>query len=173
LFSNLTLVSLKCCFQRTATLKASFLTKRINDTAGNRITIDLWVWIVLSRFIPFSQKLDFWFSQDTAGQERFAAIAPLYYKDSDGALVCYDVSDKKTFARASHWCAELRTMLKDEVSLILCGTKCDLPNVVSEAEVQQLCTEVKAEHMLTSARLDQGVEEVFLALCASTQSDPI
>jgi hypothetical protein len=24
--------------------------------------------------------------------------------DSDGALICYDVSDKKTFGRASHWC---------------------------------------------------------------------
>jgi GTPase SAR1 family protein len=44
---------------RTATLKASFLSKRITDSKGNRITIDLW---------------------DTAGQERFAAIAPLYYK---------------------------------------------------------------------------------------------
>lgn len=129
---------------RTATLKASFLSKRISDAQGNRITIDLW---------------------DTAGQERFAAIAPLYYKDSDGALVCYDVSDRKTFARASHWCAELRTMLKDEVQLILCGTKCDLPNVVSEAEVAALCAEVKAEHMLTSARQDQGIEDVFLQLC--------
>jgi GTPase SAR1 family protein len=41
----------------------------------------------------------------------------LYYKDSDGALVCYDVSDRKTFARASHWCAELRTMLKVQTHL--------------------------------------------------------
>ncbi len=52
------------------------------------------------------------------------------------------------------------------MSLILCGTKCDLPSAVTEAEVAALCADVKAEHVLTSARLDEGIEEAFVLLCA-------
>jgi hypothetical protein len=87
---------------------------------------------------------------------------------------------------------ELRTMLRDEVSLLLVGTKNDLPSVVSEEEIAQcvsplpsslfvcpmqwrfdwlpvhrLCKVVNAEHVTTSARLDVGVEEAFLKLAES------
>lgn len=39
-------------------------------------------------------KLKIW---DTAGQEKYKAIAKLYYKDSQAALLVYDVTNKESF----------------------------------------------------------------------------
>ncbi|TRZ03684.1 hypothetical protein DNTS_033763, partial [Danionella cerebrum] len=55
------------------TLQASFLTKKLNIT-GKR---------------------------DTAGQERFHALGPIYYRDSNGAILVYDVTDEDSFQKAS------------------------------------------------------------------------
>ena len=38
-------------------------------------------------------------SQDTAGQERFHALGPIYYRDSHAALVVYDITDEDSFMK--------------------------------------------------------------------------
>lgn len=45
--------------------------------------------------------------RDTAGQERYASLAPLYYRGASAAIVVYDVTSKDTFAKAQHWIQEL------------------------------------------------------------------
>ena len=37
--------------------------------------------------------------QDTAGQERFHALGPIYYRDSNGAILVYDVTDEDSFLK--------------------------------------------------------------------------
>ena len=39
--------------------------------------------------------------QDTAGQERYHALGPIYYRDSQGAIVVYDITDEDSFAKVS------------------------------------------------------------------------
>jgi small GTP-binding protein len=39
-------------------------------------------------------KLQIW---DTAGQEQFKRLAPMYYKNAAAAIVCYDVTSPKSF----------------------------------------------------------------------------
>lgn len=34
---------------------------------------------------------------DTAGQERFHALGPIYYRDSNGAVLVYDITDEDSF----------------------------------------------------------------------------
>jgi len=38
---------------------------------------------------------------DTAGQERFHALGPIYYRDSDGAVLVYDITDTDSFEKVS------------------------------------------------------------------------
>ena len=35
--------------------------------------------------------------RDTAGAERFATLAPLYYRDANAAVIVYDVFDRHSF----------------------------------------------------------------------------
>ena len=42
--------------------------------------------------------------QDTAGQERYHALGPIYYRDSHGAIVVYDITDEDSFKKVSYVC---------------------------------------------------------------------
>jgi hypothetical protein len=42
-----------------------------------------------------------WLFQDTAGQERFHALGPIYYRDSNGAILVYDITDEDSFQKVT------------------------------------------------------------------------
>lgn len=45
---------------------------------------------------------------DTAGQERFRALNKTFYKNSLGAMVIFDLSDRKSFDNLGRWITELK-----------------------------------------------------------------
>lgn len=126
------------------TIQASFLTKRLN-VDNRRVGLAIW---------------------DTAGQERFHALGPIYYRDANGALLVYDITDRDSFIKVQTWVKELRKMLGQDVVLAIAGNKCDLERsrVVSIEEAEQYAESVKAKHYSTSAKLNKGLEELFLDL---------
>jgi len=64
---------------------------------------------------------------DTAGQEKMKSIASAYYKNANGSILVFDISNKSSFNRLSYWLSELRDNLNDqEVCIVLLGNKCDL-----------------------------------------------
>ena len=60
---------------RNPTVGAFFITKRLT-VQGMTAKIQIW---------------------DTAGQEQFKKLAPMYYKSAAAAIVCYDVTSPKSF----------------------------------------------------------------------------
>ena len=126
------------------TLQASFLTKRLN-VGGKRVTLAIW---------------------DTAGQERFHALGPIYYRDSNGALLVYDITDEDSFQKVRNWVKELRKMLGDDICLVIVGNKSDLEKNrhVSKEEAEEYAASVGAKHFSTSAKLNRGIDDVFLDL---------
>merc|ERR1712137_238370 len=124
------------------TIQASFLRKALNISA-QRVNLAIW---------------------DTAGQERFHALGPIYYRDADGALLVYDVTDRDSFLKVKLWVKELRKMLGKEVTLAIAGNKVDLNRVVSLEEAKAYADSVGAKHFNTSAKLNQGLQELFLDL---------
>lgn len=69
---------------------------------------------------------------DTAGQERFHALGPIYYRDSNGALLVYDVTDPDSLSKVKTWVKELKKMLGSTVCLAIVGNKADLLPVVEQ-----------------------------------------
>ena len=49
-------------------------------------------------------KLELW---DTAGQEKFDSLVPMYYRNAHAVIVVYDVTDKETFDRAKRWITQI------------------------------------------------------------------
>lgn len=60
---------------RNPTVGAFFVTKRLT-VQGMTAKIQIW---------------------DTAGQEQFKKLAPMYYKSAAAAIICYDVTSPKSF----------------------------------------------------------------------------
>ncbi|KAK5580169.1 hypothetical protein RB653_000182 [Dictyostelium firmibasis] len=133
------------------TQHAGFFQKNIN-IGGKRVCLTIW---------------------DTAGQERFHALGPIYYRGSQGALVVYDITDNDSFIKAKNWIKELKTMLGNDISLCIIGNKCDLEKtrVISLAEAEAYAKSVGAIHYSTSAKLNKGVEDLFLDLTRRMMSN--
>ena len=103
---------------------------------------------------------------DTAGQERFHALGPIYYRDADAALLVFDITDTDSFKRIQGWVRELRKMVGADIQLTIAGNKLDLERqrVVSKEEASSYAESVGAQYSETSAKLNRGIDEVFLGM---------
>jgi len=103
---------------------------------------------------------------DTAGQERFHALGPIYYRDSNGAILVYDITDEDSFQKVKSWVKELKKMLGDDICLCIAGNKIDLEKDrhVDASEAEEYARSVGARHFHTSAKLNKGIEEMFFDL---------
>lgn len=64
--------------------------------------------------------------QDTAGQEKFNALTPIYYRGAKAAILVYDVTLGETFKKVKKWIAELREFNKEANTIAIAGNKIDL-----------------------------------------------
>ena len=95
--------------EQESTIQATYLEKRLN--VGKRaVTLNIW---------------------DTAGQERFHALGPIYYRDSHGAVLVYDITDRDSFTKVRHWVKELRKIVGQTIVLVIAGNKADMPPQVT------------------------------------------
>jgi len=125
------------------TVQVGWDSKVITLPSGKRINMVLW---------------------DTAGQERFHSLAHIYYRDAAAAILVYDITDFNSFIRVQNWVKELRKVIGEEIMLFIVGNKLDLENrrVVNEQEVLQYSSSIGAIHYYTSAKLDKGINELFI-----------
>lgn len=132
--------------RRESTFNASYLDKRIK-VGSTEVNVALW---------------------DTAGQERFHSLGPIYYRDADGAVVVYDITDAESFTRMKTWTKELRKMVggEDSISIVIVGNKIDLESKrqVDEKEAIAYAESVGAVHFKASAKLNTGLDDIFLDL---------
>uniref|UniRef100_A0A336KN28 Ras-related protein Rab-21 n=1 Tax=Culicoides sonorensis TaxID=179676 RepID=A0A336KN28_CULSO len=127
-----------------STLQASFLNKKINID-DNRVNLSIW---------------------DTAGQERFHALGPIYYRGSNGAILVYDITDEESFQKVKSWVKELKKMLGNDITLAIAGNKIDLAKdrQITLETAEEYANAVGAKHYETSAKLNEGVDDLFLSL---------
>jgi small GTP-binding protein len=63
---------------------------------------------------------------DTCGEEKFMSVTRQYYNDAHGAIVVYDLTDKKTFARLESWIENLKNNAPAKIVIMIAGNKLDL-----------------------------------------------
>ena len=68
-------------------------------------------------------KLQIW---DTAGQEKYRSVTPIYYRDAAAAICVFDVTSKQSLEDAEKWVEDLRQYAPPHMILALAGNKCDL-----------------------------------------------
>ncbi|XP_008301085.1 ras-related protein Rab-5B-like, partial [Stegastes partitus] len=104
---------------------------------------------------------------DTAGQEKYHSITPLYYRGAHAVLLVYDISKRETFVRAQVWLKELeKQYIAGSTVIWLVGNKADLDTdrQVSTREGQSLANERGLFFMETSALSGDQVSELLLAI---------
>eukprot|EP01039_Chlorochromonas_danica_P009481 gene9481-10472_t len=109
---------------------------------------------------------------DTAGQERFRTITTSYYRNSQGILLVYDITDRNTFNNIRNWVSQIQLHADVNVNKILIGNKCDLTRqrVVTFEEGENLAKEFGIPFFETSAMNNINVDDAFLRITKDVHS---
>lgn len=80
---------------------------------------------VLSQRHNVSVRVEVW---DTAGQEKYRSMAPMYFRNAAGAMLVYDQTVKESFAECeSVWLPDVLPFLRNSTQfVVVCGNKADL-----------------------------------------------
>ncbi|XP_004559143.1 ras-related protein Rab-17 [Maylandia zebra] len=101
---------------------------------------------------------------DTAGQEKYHSVTPLYYRGAHVALLVYDITQRETFVRAQVWLKELeKQYIPGSTVIWLVGNKGDLAHnrQVPLEEGQSLASNKGLYFTETSALSGEQVTELL------------
>jgi Ras-related protein Rab-2A len=106
-------------------------------------------------------KVQLW---DTAGQEIFRSITRLYYRNTIGAVLVYDISNRKSFVSITQWIHDLRhNVTNSDMVIFLVGNKSDIQDerTVSYDEGKELAGKYKMYFTETSAKNNNNIDIIF------------
>ncbi|CAD8062603.1 unnamed protein product [Paramecium sonneborni] len=100
---------------------------------------------------------------DTAGQEQFRSLVPLYLRNSQVAIIVYDITQKSSFIALKEWIINLEQVCSRNLIFILVGNKCDLidQEAVTYDEAKQYSYQLQALFQYTSCKTNDGIEDLF------------
>jgi Ras-related protein Rab-22 len=100
---------------------------------------------------------------DTAGQEKYHSLAPMYYRGAAAAIIVYDITRSSSFQTLKNWVRELQQLGPENIVIAICGNKCDLEDKreVDMMEAKSYADEINALFLETSAKANRNVQELF------------
>mmetsp|Transcript_1536 Transcript_1536/g.2880 ORF Transcript_1536/g.2880 Transcript_1536/m.2880 type:complete len:197 (+) Transcript_1536:110-700(+) len=127
-----------------STIGASFMSKMIM-VDGKPIKFQIW---------------------DTAGQEKYHSLAPMYYRGAAAAIIVYDITRSNTFKTLKNWVEELMSQGPPDIAIAIAGNKADLADQreVESAAAAAYAKEIGAMYLETSAKDDLNVHDIFVQL---------
>ena len=100
---------------------------------------------------------------DTAGQEKFRSLIPMYTRDANIILFVYDISCRDSFLHLTDWIKESSNAKVDEIIFALAGNKNDLEDKreISYEEGKKFAEEHNYIFQEISAKTSDGFSELF------------
>ena len=113
---------------------------------------------------------------DTAGQEIYRNIIPIYFKGAVFAILVFSMDDKKSFDDLNSWLDEIEAHSDPNIGIVLVGNKYDSDHKVITDEIARLyAKEHNLQIFFSSALTGQSVTEIlnYIALEISKRADLI
>ncbi|XP_077990113.1 dnaJ homolog subfamily C member 27-like [Glandiceps talaboti] len=108
---------------------------------------------------------------DMAGHPIFFEVRNEFYKDSQGAILVYDVCERSSFDALEDWLSEMKQMVgdpteMDKVVFCVCANKTDRRSIRVVDDVEgRLWADSKGFHYFeTSAQTGEGIPDMFQTL---------
>jgi small GTP-binding protein len=96
---------------------------------------------------------------DTAGQEQYKSLTRNFYRNSDGVIIVYDVTNKSSFEKVQEWVQSIIDNTDKGIKMVLVGNKIDLTREVTSEEGKKLADFYKVPFFETSAKENTGISE--------------
>ncbi|KAI5168501.1 Ras-related protein Rab-1A [Nematocida sp. AWRm78] len=116
-------------------------------------------------------KLQLW---DTAGQERFRTITSSYYRNANGILLVFDISDEDSFNDLKGWISEISNNINNNIIIFILANKIDTNTVkVSDEDISNFINKYKSDNIniigynKVSAKTGEGIDSSFKTIAES------
>jgi small GTP-binding protein len=103
---------------------------------------------------------------DTAGQEKYRSIGPIYYRNASAAIAVFDIMIEDFQSSLDSWIISVRRNASDPL-IFIAGNKSDLlPHDESEAKtrIREFASKHQAPFFLVSAKTGRNIEALFDAV---------
>jgi small GTP-binding protein len=100
---------------------------------------------------------------DTAGEEKFDALTKFYTRGANCALLCFDLTDLKTFLAIKKWAK----LIENDCVLMILGNKYDLiesgakQREIKVEEIEAYAAQINALHCEGSALTGSGIRKAY------------
>jgi small GTP-binding protein len=119
------------------TIGAGFFT-RTREIDGSKVKCQIW---------------------DTAGSEKFKSIVPIYLRQAEACLVCFDAMDVESVKKMVEFVIDV----KPELYVVLVKTKCDISCSIDDPEeFRNYVREKGYPYYETSSKTGQNVDNMFV-----------
>ena len=142
--------------------KTSFLNRKHNNLFNPAFTTTLGVdfYYISVRKNNTDIKIYLW---DTAGQEKFSTLINVYFRDLDGAMVLYDITNRNSFDNIEKWIEKISEVNKKKVPIIIVGTKSDLEKhrMIHNHEIINISKKYDYINIECSSKENTNIDETF------------
>jgi small GTP-binding protein len=127
-------------FVGKSSLKNRFFDGSFDETNESTIGVDFRTLIIIDDEKKI--KIQLW---DPSGQERFRSIIRSYYRGSDGVILMFDLSNKKSFDNMEYWLEDVKINSGNlSIPVVLVGNKSDKTSVVKDKDIEDFVTKYSA-----------------------------
>ena len=105
-------------------------------------------------------KLQIW---DTAGQEKFKTLVPMYFRGAKVAILVYSVIDAESKKEVEFWANSVKQATTGNTQLIFVGNKIDRESerVVQKSEGEELAKQLGGDFIEVSAKENTEVQHLL------------
>ena len=106
---------------------------------------------------------------DTAGQERFKSLTQSYFRNAEGVLLCFDITNTDSFNNLKDWIGSIKENMERQnifLPLIIIGNKIDMEESreINKENAEKFATENNYKYFETSAKTGENVDEAIKEL---------
>ena len=144
--------------------KTSIIKRFVNNVFEEKTMLTIGLAFVHKEIILSNGKKILLKLVDTAGQEKYRALAKSYYKNSDGVLFVFSLEEKKSFDNLKNWIEAFNNYHngKEGIPKLLVGNKCDLEEKINQNCIDDFLRENKDfSYVKTSAKDNISIDEAF------------
>ncbi|OHT16246.1 GTP-binding protein ypt5 [Tritrichomonas foetus] len=107
---------------------------------------------------------------DTAGQEKYRSLVPMYTRGAAAALIIFDISDNDGFEIAKTWIAQVKQEALDDCQIFVVGNKIDKGREILEKQkedIENFCKKSNFHFEVVSALTGEGINGLFQKVAKS------
>ena len=106
---------------------------------------------------------------DTAGQERYKALTQGFFRNAQGVMIVYDVTNSESFENLKYWISSIQKNIesnKISIPVILLGNKIDVGDdrEIKNEDAEKFAEENKYKYFETSAKTGEGIDDAVREL---------